>query len=271
MNPYDFKAQAVRLKVLEMLYQSQASHLGSNMSVIEILCAIYESVDIEKIKLQSPDRSRVLISKGHSAAATYATLFEYGLLQEEILNSYHKEGSYLTGHVSHYVDGVEHSTGALGHGINVAVGCAIAQKSLHHRNCRTYAVLGDGELQEGSVWEALMLACHKKLSNLVILVDKNGISSITKTDDVIDMNPLRQRFEGFGANVVEVNGHCISDIITAINSIKNNKSPNVVICETIKGYNVPFAENDPMWHYKTLSKSNYEDAVGYLNGLGGSV
>ncbi len=157
---------AVRQSVLSMLYRGKASHLGSNMSAIEMLVAMYGSVDCQKIKNKAPDRSRILVSKGHCAAATYATMAHFGILAMSELDSYHQDGSVLAGHVSHAVSGVEHSTGALGHGINVAVGCALGLRSRGVSDSLVLVLVGDGEIQEGSVWEALMFAVHSRLKNL---------------------------------------------------------------------------------------------------------
>ena len=258
---------AVRRSVLTMLYRAKASHLGSNMSAIEMLIAMYASVDCEKIRKQKSDRSRILISKGHCAAATYATLAHYGILPMHLLETYHLDGSKLAGHVSHTVEGVEHSTGALGHGINVALGCALGLRSRGHVNRLVLALVGDGEIQEGSIWEAMMFAVHLKLNNFITLVDNNRISSITNTEKVIDMRPLKARFEGFGLNVHEVNGHDVLAIMSAIEQIQKDNLPGVIVCNTIKGYGVPFAEWQPMWHYKSLTDDQYAEAIDHLDRL----
>lgn len=256
----------VRQTILKMLYRSGASHLGSNMSMVEILLGIYSHIDLDKVRGGAPDRARVLISKGHSAAAVYAVLTHFGVIERAELDRYHSNGSNLTGHVNHMVDGVEHSTGALGHGANVAVGCALGLKS-RGLDAPVFAVLGDGELQEGSVWEAFMYAVHKKLNNLVFMIDNNRISSITATEDVISMNPLAQRFAGFGLSVHEVNGHDLSQLIESIETCLSGSKPSVIVCNTIKGKDIPFAEGEPIWHYKSLSKENFEDAMRYLSGI----
>lgn len=254
---------AVRETTLEMLYHSKAGHLGSNMSVIEMQIGMLASVDTKKIKNQSLDRSRIIISKGHCAAATYATLSHFGLIDSKLLKNYHLNGSYLTGHVSHMVDAVEHSTGALGHGINVAVGSAIGLKSRNFDGL-SLALVGDGEIQEGSVWEAIMFAVHHNLNNFICLVDNNRISSIENTHDVIDMRPLKERFEGFGCNVKEVDGHSVAEIIRSIKELSIGNKPGILICYTTKGKDVPFAENKPIWHYKNLSTEEFHKALEHL-------
>jgi transketolase len=256
----------VRETILNMLYDAGASHLGSSMSLVEILVAAYGSVDIDKIRKQTADRSRVFVSKGHGACATYATMYHFGLLQENDIKSYHKEKSLLAGHVSHSVPCVEHSTGALGHGLPVAAGCALGLKSKGFDNASAFVVLGDGELQEGSNWEALMFAHHQSLSNLIPIVDCNKISSITYTNDVINMCPLSQRFEGFGFRAFDVDGHDLEELSNAIETIRSDKIPSVIVANTVKGKGVKFAEDEAIWHYRSLSKELYEDAIAGLNG-----
>ena len=251
---------AVRLTILDMLYKGKASHLGSSMSAVEMLIAMFSSTDVARIRARSPDRSRIIVSKGHCAAATYATMFHFGIITKELIDTYHTDGSTLAGHVSHAVPGVEHSTGALGHGIGVGVGCAIGLRSRGFHDALVLTLLGDGEIQEGSVWEALMLAVHHKLSNFVALIDNNGISSITNTEKVLDMRPLGARFSGFGLEVREVNGHNVEEIGSAIRELSGGPGPGVIVCNTIKGKGVAFAEGNPIWHYRSLNEELYTEA-----------
>jgi len=256
--------KAVRRTIIEMLYKAKASHLGSSMSVVECLTAMYGNVDIEKIKTKQPDRSRVIVSKGHCASATYATMHHYGLLTVEQIKTYHENGSLLQGHVSHGVPHVEHSTGALGHGLPVAVGVAIGLRSLKFNDAKVLCLVGDGEIQEGSIWEALMLAHHHRLSNLSIIIDNNQISSITDTHKVIDLNPLKDRFEGFGLQTFEVNGHNVEELDKAIKEGFQGETATAIIANTIKGKGVPFAEGQPIWHYRSLSDDDYKNIVSIL-------
>lgn len=259
-------AHETRLRALEMLFKGRASHLGTSMSIVEMLTAIYESIDVEKIKAQDPARDRVIVSKGHGACATYSALTQFGILDPQLAATYHSDGTLLSGHVSHMVPGVEHSTGALGHGLPVAVGIALGLRSKKSASSRVFVILGDGELQEGSNWEALMLAYHLRLSNLVVMLDNNGISSIKRTYDVIDMEPIRDRFAGFGFAVHEVDGHDVAALKAAIAEIERAGVPSVIVCNTVKGYGVPFAENEPIWHYRTLDEKSYREAVEHLTG-----
>lgn len=251
-----------------MLYGGGASHLGSNMSAVEMLIAMFAHVDCEKIKNRDPDRSRIIVSKGHCAAATYATMAHFGILPMKLLDTYHKDSSLLAGHVSHAVAGVEHSTGALGHGVNVAVGCALGLRSRGFTDQLALTLVGDGEIQEGSIWEALMFAAHQKLDNFIMLVDNNRISSITNTEKIIDMRPLADRFAGFGLNVRDVDGHSVSAISEAISELRGGGRPGVIVCNTVKGKDVPFAEWEPIWHYRSLNDELYREAVQHLDQLG---
>jgi len=250
----------IRSDILNILYKSNASHLGSSMSTVEMLYAMYCVSDIDKIKNKSADRDRIIVSKGHAAAATYSVMKEFGLISKSTLETYHQRGSLLQGHVSHFVDFVEHSTGALGHGVSVAVGHAIYLKMIKSKS-RVLVLCGDGEIQEGSIWEALMLAVTKNLNNLIILIDNNKISSITKTEDVINTGKLSERFNGFGAFVEEVDGHSIFAIKNAISKSKNLTQPMVLICNTVKGKGVSFAENEAIWHYKSMNSDLFSEAI----------
>ena len=253
----------IRSDILNILYKSNASHLGSSMSTVEMLYAMYSTSNIDKIKNKSMDRDRIIVSKGHAAAATYSVMKEFGLISKSSLETYHQRGSLLQGHVSHFVDYVEHSTGALGHGVSVAVGHAIYLKMIKSKS-RVLVLCGDGEVQEGSVWEALMLAVTKKLNNLVVLIDYNKISSIRNTEEVINTGRLSDRFIGFGAFVKEVNGHSISEIEDSIKNSDSLTQPMVLICNTVKGKGVAFAENNAIWHYKSMNFDLFNEAV---NGL----
>lgn len=249
-----------RKDILRILHSGKASHLGSSMSIVEMLTAIYSMCDIQAIQDWVLDRDRVIVSKGHAAAATYSVMHQFGLIKTEELNTYHQSGSHLQGHVSHGVQFVEHSTGALGHGLSVGVGHAYFLKS-KGSNKKVFVICGDGEIQEGSIWEAVMLAVTKGLGNLIILVDANGISSFQATSDVISAGDLSKRFEGFGAAVCSVDGHKIEEIQKAISDFGSETKPLVVICHTTKGKGVSFAENQAIWHYRSLSDELLDTAM----------
>ena len=254
------EAAEVRRRMLTLLHKSQASHIGTCLSVIEILLAVYKNVDLEKIRNRADDRDRVVVSKGHSAAALYTVLNHFGLLRDEELETYHQNNSLLGGHVTTTVSGVEHSTGALGHGLSVAVGIGIGLKT-KKTGSRVYVIVGDGELHEGSNWEAIHYAAHCKLGNLCLLVDYNKLSGIGKTNDCCNLEPLRNKLKCFGFEALEVDGHNQDEIYAMIRKTRDCERPVAIICHTIKGKGVSFMENNNVWHYRPLNKEDYEKAM----------
>jgi transketolase len=254
------KSANYRRTILEMIYKAKASHIGSSYSVVEILSAIYRNVDLEKIRNQSSDRDRVILSKGHSAAALYAVLNHLGLLSDEELVTYYRNGSMLSGHASHFVPYVEHSTGALGHGLSVAVGIGIGLKK-KGLDSRVYVIVGDGELHEGSNWEALLLAGHLKLDNLCVLIDRNGLGGIGDINSYCSFNSLENKLKSFGFKTFEVDGHDEEEIYQTIQEMKESETPGAVICHTIKGKGVSFMENNNVWHYRPPNDEEYEKAL----------
>lgn len=253
----------LRKKILDIIYKSRASHVASAFSVIEILLAIYKSVDIDKIKNKQNDRDRVILSKGHAVAALYVILNHFGLMDDRELETYYANYSLLGGHVTHQVPYIEHSTGALGHGLPVATGIAVGLKS-KKINSRVYAVLGDGELQEGSNWEALMLAGHHKLNNLHVLIDYNKLGCTYEHKDFCNMEPLKEKLESFGFETFETDGHNEEEIYRILQDTKEAERSVAVICHTVKGKGVSFMENNNDWHSKSPNKEEYERAVSEL-------
>lgn len=250
----------IRKRILEIIHEAQAAHIGSSFSVVEILLAVYRSVNIGKIKNKQNDRNRVVLSKGHAAVALYVILNHLGLMSDEELKTYCVNGSLLGEDVSHHVSHIEHSTGALGHGLSVAVGIGIGLKS-KKIDSRVYVIVGDGELQEGSNWEALLLAGHLKLNNLCILIDYNKLSGIGDINSSCSLEPLKNKIESFGAGVLEVNGHNEEEIYAAIQKTKEIEKPVAIICHTIKGKGVSFMENNNVWHYRPPNKEEYKGAL----------
>jgi len=248
----------LRTKIAELISRANASHIGSCFSIVEILDAVYQSVDIEKIKHGAKDRDRIIISKGHAAAAVYAILAQYGLLENDLLESYGINGSLLSGHVNHFIPFIEHSTGALGHGLPVSVGICVGMRSRKLETSRCYVLVGDGELQEGSNWEALMMAGHLKLDHLCVLVDHNGFGGVRETSQTCSLSPLKKKFECFGFEAVEVDGHDQSAILDAIAGFKSGHRPFAIICHTIKGKGASFMEGQNVWHYRPPSKEDCE-------------
>lgn len=253
-------AVGIRKSIMRIIHESSASHVGSSLSVVEILNAVYSSVDVEKIRLQQNDRDRVVLSKGHAAAALYTVLNHYGLIDEKMLDTYYQNNSVLGGHVSHSVNYVEHSTGALGHGLSVGLGMALGLQS-KKMDGRVFVVTGDGEMHEGSNWEALMLAGHLRLGNLCLLVDYNKLGGIGLTGNCCSLDSLKDKFIAFGIEGYDVDGHSEKEITDIIHSTKNNDKPVGIVCHTIKGKGVSFMENENVWHYRPPDKEAYDLAI----------
>ncbi len=254
------KCTKIRKKIIEIISASGAAHIASSLSCVEILVSIYDNVNIDRIKKNSINRDRILLSKGHATAALYAVLSEYNLLSEKLLRTYSKDDSILSGHPNHFIKNVEHSTGALGHGLPVAVGMCLGSRSLKIKN-KVFVVLGDGELHEGSNWESLMFAGHHQLENLRIFIDNNGQSQIGKTDKAVSLKNLKAKIKAFDFSVVETNGHDLIKLKKIINKFKNSKKPLAVICDTTKGKGVSFMEKNNLWHYKAPRGDDFKNSI----------
>jgi transketolase len=249
-------AQKIRLHTLEMVDLAQASHIGSCFSIIDILAVLYFSIlKIDPLYPRLPNRDRCIFSKGHAAAALYATLAERGFFPLEKLKSFCQEGSELLGHVSHKVPGVECSTGSLGHGLSIGCGMALAEQR-ENLGFHTFVILSDGELNEGSTWEAVLFGGHHQLSRLTVIIDYNKIQSFGRTSEVLDLEPLDKKFEAFNWDVIQIEGHHYTQIEQAL-SKEERKKPKVVIAHTIKGKGVSFMENTLKWHYKNPDPEQY--------------
>ena len=269
-DKFDFlkkQAQQIRISVLDMLTNAKSSHLGSAFSIIEILTVLYNYfIDIDLIKKKERERDYFILSKGHAVSALYATLASVGLISTELLNDYCKDGSKLAGHpTKDSILGIEASTGSLGHGLPLGVGVAIASKKDKIKN-KVYVLLGDGECQEGSVWEAIQLAVRLKLNNLVVIVDNNKLQGFDRTED-ISTGCLEKKFFAFGCDTFQVDGHDFFKLIKTFNSIQKTDYPDVIIANTIKGKGISFAENRLEWHYKSASKDEYKLAKKEILGL----
>jgi len=252
----------IRQTILNIVHNSGAAHIGSAYSAVEILNAIFSGMDVEKIRRQAPDRDRVLLSKGHASAALYAVMHEYGLMDEALLNTFYKNDSLLSGHVSHWVPNVEHSTGALGHGLPVGVGMALGLKSKKFLTSRVFVVLGDGETHEGSNWEALMYAGHRQLNNLCVLVDNNKLGGVGFTDTICSVQNLENMIASFGFETFSVDGHDEEGLRTLLHKTSGRTSrPVAVVCHTIKGKGVSFMEDEEAWHYRSPNKDAREKAL----------
>lgn len=253
----------VRKNIIEMLCESKSGHPGGSLSCADIVTYLYyEKMNIDVNNPKWEQRDRFVLSKGHAAPALYSVLAEKGFFSKEELKTLRKTGGLLQGHPdSKHVPGVDVSTGSLGQGISNAVGMALGLKA-QNNNARVYAVLGDGELQEGLVWEASMAAAHYKLDNLVAIVDFNGLQIDGKNEDVMGISPLDEKFKGFGFNVVECDGHDYEELHKAFKNAEETKGkPTVIIAKTVKGKGVSFMENQAGWHGQAPNKEQTEQAI----------
>ena len=245
-------AREIRKRVFIMCYHAGGGHIAPSFSCVEILVALYFKImNIDKGNYKDDNRDRFILSKGHASAALYAVLARKGIIDEKILNSFCQRGSVLGGHPeAHLVPGVEVSTGSLGHGLSFGAGMAYAGK-IDKKDYRVFTLLSDGECQEGSVWEAAMFAAQHKLDNLVAIVDHNKLQSLGPVNDIVSLQPFRDKWASFGWEVREVDGHSIAGIADTMQKTPFAKNrPGVLIAHTVKGKGVSFMENVPLWHYR---------------------
>lgn len=257
----------VRKGIIEEVYNAKSGHPGGSLSCADILTVLYfNQMNIEPEKPHDPNRDRFVLSKGHASPALYSVLAEKGYFDKELLQTFRKIGSNLQGHPDmRKVEGVDMTTGSLGQGISAAVGMALASK-MDRAGCKVYCLLGDGELEEGQVWEALTAASKNNLDNLCVIVDNNNLQIDGEIDKVGGMNNLTEKFMSFGFNVINIDGHNIDSIIDAFATAKQTKGrPSVIIAKTIKGKGVPFMENQASWHGKAPSEEEYNRAMEELN------
>jgi len=255
-------AAYVRRDIVDMTHRGGSSHVGSGLSIADILAVLYgEVLSVDPSAPRHEDRDRFILSKGHAGAAVYAVLAETGFFELEKLESHYQNGSVLSGHVSHKgVPGVEFSTGSLGHGLSVAAGMAKAAK-LRHKRHKVFALLSDGECDEGSNWEAILFSSHHKLNNLVAIIDYNKIQSLDSVEATLGLEPFADKFKAFGWNTLEVDGHdhlALKRSFALVNMEKTR--PTVLICHTTKGKGVSFMENSVLWHYRSPQGQEYESA-----------
>ena len=258
-------AHRVRRHVLDMTTRGNSSHVGSALSVVDIIVVLYGHIMIyDSARPTWEGRDRFILSKGHAGAAVYATLAEFGFFNTSLLSDHYRNGSIFSGHVSHKgVPGVELSTGSLGHGLGVATGMALAAVRQNRSN-RVYAVLSDGECDEGSNWEAILFAAHHGLSNLTVAVDYNKIQSLALVADTLALEPFADKWRSFGWHVVECDGHDHEALLNSFRAANAVSGPAVVICHTTKGKGVGFMENSVLWHYRNAQGKEYDAAVAEL-------
>lgn len=260
------KSLEYRRNVIELIKRTGAGHTGGSLSCVDILNVLYNhTLNVSPQTFHSPDRDRYIQSKGHSVEALYVVLAERGFFPSEALQTVERYRSPYIGHPTRDVNGIEHNTGALGHGLAVAVGMALAAK-LDQRSYRVFTLLGDGELSEGSNWEALMPAAHYKLDNLVVIIDRNRLQITGPTDQVNALEPLGDKLRAFGAAVQECDGNDLRDLTAVFDRVPFEPGkPNAIIANTIKGKGVSFMENAVQWHHKVPTDAEYTRALEELD------
>ena len=268
MTEQEKRARHMRANIIRMLTEAGSGHPGGSLSIVDILNVLYfEEMNIDPRNPKKEDRDRFVLSKGHAAPGFYAALAERGYFPEAELWQLRKTGAMLQGHPDmKHIPGVDMSTGSLGQGLSAANGMAIAAK-LDQKDYRVYAIAGDGELQEGQIWEAAMSAAHYKLDNLVLFVDHNGLQIDGANDEVMTVSPIDAKFRAFGWNVLSICGHdyaAIRGALAAARSVK--EKPTAIIAETIKGKGVSFMENQVGWHGTAPSREQCEQALKELEG-----
>ena len=261
-------ANVIRKDIVSMICKSKSGHPGGSLSAVEILTALYfDQMNIDPTNPKMEDRDRFVLSKGHAATALYATLSERGYFDKEELNHLRQIGSMLQGHPDmKKIPGVEMSTGSLGQGFSVACGMAMAAK-LDNAPWNVYALLGDGEVQEGIIWEAAMSAAHYKLDNMIAFLDYNGLQIDGDVESVMNINPIEDKFKTFGWNVITIDGHDFDQIFAALDMAKDTvDKPTMIIAKTIKGKGVSFMENQASWHGSAPSEEQLQQALSELGG-----
>lgn len=263
-------AKKIRVEIIKMLERSQSGHPGGSLSAVEILTALYfKEMKIDPNNPKWEDRDRFVLSKGHGTPVLYGTLANKGFFPKEELDNFRKIDSILQGHPDMKgIPGVDMTTGSLGQGLAAANGMALAGK-LDNKDYRVYAIIGDGESQEGLIWEAAMFAAHYKLDNITVFLDYNGLQIDGKNKDIMNIDPIDEKFKAFGWHVLTIDGHSFDEILSSIEDAKNTKGkPTMIIANTIKGKGISFMENQVGWHGKAPSA---EEAKIALEELGGGL
>ena len=247
-----------RKRIINMIYKAKSGHSGGALSIIDMLTAIYE-IDVN---FNEKPRSRVVLSKGHTVPAQYAILNSKGIIKDEEMSTLRKINSRLQGHPSiKDIPEVDATTGLLGQGLSIAVGMAIAKRNKND-NHHVYAIVGDGEMQEGQIWEAMMQAAHYKLNNLILIIDYNKLSSYGDVNQSMNLEPLKQKVDSFNFHTIEIDGNNMEQVVKALYEAYNvQDKPVAIICNTIKGKGVSFMENNPKWHNGEISDEEYKIAM----------
>ena len=252
------KSIEYRKSIIKLIYLSKAGHTGGSLSCVDILNVLYNQVmNITPNNLSAIDRDHYIHSKGHSVEALYTVLMDLGFFPEDEMKTFEKYNSPFIGHPTRSVPGIEQNTGALGHGLSFSVGMALASK-MDGRNNKIFTIMGDGELTEGSIWEASASAAHYHLDNLVAIIDRNNLQITGKTEKVMNMEPLHEKFSAYGFAVRHVDGNDIGELISIFREIPfESGKPNLVIAHTIKGKGISFMEDKVAWHHRVPTDSEF--------------
>ncbi|MTI58449.1 MAG: transketolase [Firmicutes bacterium] len=271
-NSLLLKSIEIRRSLLKTIYNANMGHTGSSLSNVDILVTLFYQVMSYKVKDPTwEERDRFILSKGHGVESYYCILADLGYFPEKELDTFCQFKTRLIGHPNNKVPGVEVNTGALGHGLSIAVGMALAAK-LDKKGYRVFVVMGDGEQAEGSIWEGAMAASHYKLDNLIGIIDRNRLQITGNTEDIMSLEPFKEKWQSFGWKVIEVNGHDIDELLEAFNSTSEKKDkPTIIIANTIKGKGVSFMENKAAWHHKVPDKKQLEKALLELSSQEGDL
>lgn len=259
-------AHRIRLHVLRMTQRAGSSHIGTNYSMCDLIAVLYGgALRVRPLEPSWPERDRFVLSKGHGCASLYAVLAEAGFFPIELLDTFYLNGSTLAGHVTHVnVPGVEVSTGSLGHGLSMATGMALAAKR-DNQTHRVFAMLSDGECDEGSTWEPILFAPQHKLDNLIAIVDYNKIQSLGTVTEVMELEPFADKWRAFGWATREIDGHNVEQVVETLTSVPFEAGrPSCVIAHTVKGKGVSFMENQLLWHYRSPQGKEFDAALAEL-------
>lgn len=262
-------ANEVRIGIIEEVYNAQSGHPGGALSVADILTVLYfNEMNVDEKNPDMPNRDRLVLSKGHASPALYSVLANKGFFSKEKLKTFRKIDSNLQGHPDkNKVKGVDMTTGSLGQGLSAANGMALAGK-LNKSNYRVYCILGDGELEEGQIWEAAMTSHHYKLGNLCVIVDNNNLQIDGKVEDVMNIYPIEDKFKSFGFETIQIDGHNITQIMEALGQARKTKGkPTAIIAKTVKGKGVSYMENQAGWHGKAPNEDEYKRAINELKNI----
>ncbi|BBM35346.1 transketolase [Pseudoleptotrichia goodfellowii] len=252
------KSQKYRKAIIELIYRAKAGHPGGSLSCIDILNYLYTY----KIDFNNENRSRLVLSKGHVTPAIYAVFMDLGFINDDEIDTFRRVNSRLQGHPDrNKIPELDANTGLLGQGLSIGIGMALGKK-LKKDNSKVYVIIGDGEMQEGQIWEGLMSGAHYNLNNLTVFLDYNKLSSKNDVNKTMNLEPIKDKIEAFGWNLIEINGHEFNEIKKSIEfSEKSEDKPTFIIAHTVKGKGVSFMENNPKWHSSALTQEEYDVAI----------